>query len=66
MAQFKAEYGKFTKEQDGRLSGHVLRVSPPRKDGKYPVVHIFGSGKRFNKLHTEAQLQSYIDSIEKN
>ena len=58
------QYGKFDKEPDGRLSGHVLWVSAPRRDGKIPVQHTFGSGKRINKLYTPEQLAAEIAKIQ--
>ena len=50
------QYGHFTQEADGRLSGHILFVYPPRRDGKIPCRHAFGSGKRINKLYSPEQL----------
>jgi len=58
------QYGSFDREADGRLSGHVLHVSGPRRDGKYTVQHHFGSGKRINKLYTREQLLAEIAKIE--
>jgi hypothetical protein len=57
------QYGTFTKESDGRLSGHVITVNSVRKDGKYTVTHIFGSGKRIGKIYTKEQLDEQISKI---
>jgi len=51
-------YGSFTKENDGRLSGTVITIHAPRRDGKFPVDYAFGtSGKRIRKLYTLAQCE---------
>lgn len=60
---FLPKYGEFTKESDGRLSGHVLLVNAKRKDGKYSVTHAFGNGKRINKVYTESALQEQITKL---
>jgi len=57
-------YGKFTKEADGRMSGHVIYVYAPRRDGKYPTQHHFGSGRRINKLYSKDQLLAEIAKLE--
>lgn len=60
----KKQYGQFTKEPDGRLSGHVIIVNSVRKDGKYAVTHAFASsGKRINKVYTKEQLDEQISKI---
>ncbi len=60
----KQQYGQFTKEPDGRLSGHVITVNSVRKDGKYAVTHAFASsGKRINKVYTKEQLDEQISKI---
>ena len=60
----KQQYGQFTKEADGRLSGHVITVNSVRKDGKYAVTHAFASsGKRINKVYTKEQLEEQISKI---
>jgi hypothetical protein len=53
-------YGQFTNELDGRVSGHVLHIKSIRKDGKFCVIHSFGSGKKINKIYTHDQLQNEI------
>ena len=53
---FKQKYGQFVTEQDGRLSGHIMTITGKRRDGKYTVVHAFGSGKRISKIYTPDQL----------
>jgi len=58
-------YGNFTRESDGRLSGKRLYVSPMRRDGKFPVTHHFGSGKRINKLATREQVEQWIAELTK-
>jgi hypothetical protein len=62
---FKQSYGEFTTEKDGRLSGTVLTIKGKRKDGKYSVVHAYGSGKRINKIYTTEQLQWVIFQMQK-
>lgn len=60
----KQQYGQFTKEADGRLSGHVITVNSVRKDGKYAVTHAFAtSGRRINKVYTKEQLEEQISKI---
>jgi len=60
----KKQYGTFTKEADGRLSGHVIIINSVRKDGKYAVTHAFAtSGKRINKVYTKEQLEEQISKI---
>ena len=54
------QYGNFTQENDGHLSGHVLHIRSIRKDGKFTVTHSFGSGKKINKIYTREQLQDQI------
>jgi 5-hydroxyisourate hydrolase-like protein (transthyretin family) len=56
MIIFKSQYGSFTTEADGRLSGHVMTITGKRSDGKYMVTHAFGSGKRIRKVYTPDQL----------
>ena len=56
-------YGNFTKEQDGHLSGQTLTIKSIRKDGKFTVVHAYGSGKRINKIYTLEQLQYQISKF---
>ena len=56
----KREYGSFSIEDGGRRAGHVMRVESIRKDGKYNVIHIFGSGKTIRKIYSEIQLQEQI------
>lgn len=57
-------HGTFTRESDGRLSGTVLTIHRPRKDGKFPVDYAFGtSGKRFRKLFTLEQCQAAVASV---
>jgi hypothetical protein len=57
------QIGSFNKEDDGRLSGHVLFIGTKRKDGKTPVVHAFGSGKRIKKIYDENQLKEQIEKL---
>lgn len=60
----KQQYGEFTKEADGRLSGHVITVNLVRKDGKYAVTHAFAtSGRRINKVYTKEQLDAEIEKV---
>lgn len=54
------EYGSFSNEADGRRSGHVMRIDSIRKDGKYNVTHIFGSGKTIKKIYSKEQLDEQI------
>lgn len=56
MIIFKSQYGSFTTEADGRLSGHTMTITNKRRDGKYAVTHAFGSGKRIRKVYTPEQL----------
>ena len=58
------EYGKFTRERDGRLTGHMLVVGEQRRDGKHKVLHYFGSGKRITEILTPLQVQFEIAKIE--
>jgi hypothetical protein len=53
-------HGKFERESDGRLSGTVITIHRPRRDGKFPVDYAFGSGKRVSKLYTLAQCEEAI------
>ena len=62
---FKKSYGGFTIENDGRLSGHLMTITGKRKDGKYTVVHAFGSGKRINKIYTSEQLFDEVQKFER-
>ena len=62
---FKQQYGEFTTEKDGRLSGSTLTIKGKRKDGKYSVIHATGSGKRVTKIYTVEQLQWVIFQMEK-
>lgn len=57
------QYGQFNKESDGRISGHILFVGDARKDGKYPVTHAFGNGKRIKKLYDATQLKEQIEKL---
>jgi hypothetical protein len=58
------EYGKFNKESDGRISGHVMRVGEARRDGKFPVTHHFASsGKMIKKVYTLEKLNEEIQKI---
>ena len=57
------QYGNFTQENDGHLSGHVLHIRSIRKDGKFTVTHSFGSGKKINKIYTKEQLQDQIAKV---
>jgi len=42
--------------------GTIIRVSRPRRDGKYPVSFVFkSSGQRLNKIYTRAQLDQAIE-----
>ena len=59
----KSQYGNFTKEPDGRMSGVILSIKP-RSDGKYSVAHCYGSGKRINKIYSQSQLEAEISKIE--
>lgn len=62
---FKQTYGEFTREADGRLSGHTITITGKRKDGKYTVTHAYGSGKRINKIYDSEQLLYSIDQLQK-
>jgi hypothetical protein len=62
---FKQSYGEFTTEKDGRLSGNTLTIKGKRKDGKYSVIHAYGSGKRINKIYTVEQLQGVMFLLQK-
>ena len=62
---FKQSYGEFTNEKDGRLSGHVMTITGKRKDGKYSVTHVFGSGKYIKKIYTTEQLQFEVFKMER-
>lgn len=64
-AIFKQTYGSMTREADGRLSGHEMRIYGQRKDGKYTVTHFFGSGKRINKIYSAEQLIAEIQKLER-
>ena len=66
MKVFKDVYGDMTRQADGRLSGHEMRVYGLRKDGRYTVAHIFGSGKRINKLYTAEQLAEQVNKFERS
>lgn len=61
---FKQAYGAFTTEKDGRLSGHTMTITGKRTDGKYTVIHAFGSGKRIKKIYTSEQLYGEVQKIE--
>jgi len=61
----KRHYGSFSDEDNGRKSGHIMRVESIRKDGKYNVTHIFGSGKTIKKIYSEDQLQEQIEKLSK-
>jgi hypothetical protein len=61
VTQLIGTHGQFTRESDGRLSGTVIVIDRPRRDGKYPVTYTFGtSGKRITKLYTLAQCEAAI------
>lgn len=64
MKIFKDVYGNMSRQADGRLSGHEMRVYGLRKDGRYTVTHIFGSGKRISKLYTAEQLAEQVNKFE--
>ncbi len=64
-SEYLANYGYFDREPDGRLSGVVLTVYGPRKDGKYAVTHHYGSGKRINKVYSTDQLDAEIAKVTK-
>lgn len=64
MKVFKDVYGTMHRQADDRLSGHEMRVYGLRKDGRYTVTHIFGSGKRINKLYTAEQLAEQVNKFE--
>ena len=54
-------HGQFTYEQDGRLSGTVITINRPRRDGKFPVTYTFGtSGRRISRLYTLEQCRAAI------
>jgi len=57
-------YGKFDHELDGRLSGHVIYVGPMRRDGKFKVTHVFGSGKRIVEILTRERLDAEIAKLQ--
>lgn len=60
------QYGQFTKEDDGRLSGHVITINSIRKDGKYLVTHFFAtSGKHIRKIYSKEQLEQQIAALTK-
>lgn len=59
------EHGTFTKEADGRLSGHKIYIVDRRADGRIKVTHAFGSGKRINKIYTPEQLAVEIAKVTK-
>ena len=59
----KREYGSFSIEDGGRRAGHIMKVESIRKDGKYNVTHIFGSGKTIKKIYSENQLQEQIEKF---
>lgn len=62
---FKTQYGSFSKEADGRLTGTILFVTGLQKDGKYSVTYAFGSSpKRFRKIISKELLESEIKRIE--
>ena len=61
---FKQTYGEFTYERDGRMSGHTLTIKGKRKDGKYTVIHAYGSGKRITKIYNSEQLFNEVQKIE--
>jgi hypothetical protein len=64
MKIFKDVYGSMNRQADGRLSGHEMRIYGLRKDGRYTVTHIFGSGKRISKLYTAEQLAEQVNKFE--
>jgi hypothetical protein len=41
-----------------------MRIYGLRKDGRYTVTHIFGSGKRISKLYTAEQLAEQVNKFE--
>lgn len=65
MARYQQVYGKLDTEAGGRLSGTMLYVGQLRRDGKYPVTHVFGSGKRIQKLYTAEQVDEQIAKVTK-
>ena len=56
-------YGSFERQTDGRDAGLVLHVNRPRRDGKYPVVYIFGNGRRIAKIYTAEKVAAAIAKI---
>jgi hypothetical protein len=63
LSNLQREYGSFSKEADGRLSGHVLAILGQRKDGKFTCLHCFGSGARIKKIYTNEQLALEIEKV---
>lgn len=59
----KKQFGSFNQEKDGRLSGHIMRIDSVRKDGKYCVTHLFGSGKTIKKIYSEEKLKEEISKF---
>lgn len=64
MTIFKDTYGSMSRQADGRLTGHEIRIYGLRKDGRYTVTHFFGSGKRINKLYTAEQLTEQVNKLQ--
>ncbi len=61
--ELKKTYGEFKHEADGRLSGHTMTIKDIRRDGKFSVIHAFGSGRRINKIYTQEQLIAEIEKF---
>jgi hypothetical protein len=59
-------HGHFEMERDGRLSGMVLTIGRPRRDGKFPVVYTFAGGpygRRIRKFYTLEQCEAAIAKL---
>ena len=56
-------FGEFTRETDGRYSGHVLTIKCIRRDGRFSVGHKFGSGAYTGQILTREQLDKAIQQI---
>lgn len=63
IQSLKKIYGEFTHESDNRLSGHIMTIKDIRKDGKFSVIHAYGSGRRINKIYTQEQLTAEIEKF---
>ena len=57
------QFGEFTREADGRYSGHVLTIKCIRRDGRFSVGHKFGSGAYTGQILTREQLDKAIQQI---